>query len=52
VRFGEVPPTLIERINAIEDVSVLKQLHRQAIAIPSIEEFQQLLEQHLAGETE
>jgi hypothetical protein len=52
VRFGEVAPTLIERINAIEEVPVLKQLHRQAIAIPSIDEFQQLLEQHLATETE
>ncbi len=50
VRFGEVPPTLIERINAIEDIPVLKQLHRQAIAIPSIEEFQQLLEQALSND--
>jgi hypothetical protein len=52
VRLGEVPPELIEVINTLQDVSVLKQLHRQAIAIPSIEEFQQLLEQHLAAETE
>lgn len=52
VRFGEVAPELIEVINAIKDVPVLKQLHRQAIAIPSIEEFQQLLEQHLETETE
>ncbi len=50
VRFGEVAPTLIEGINAIEEVPVLKQLHRQAIAIPSIEEFQQVLEQDLAEE--
>ncbi len=50
VRFGEVAPELVEVINTIEDVPVLKQLHRQAIAIPSIEEFQQLLEQHLAEE--
>jgi hypothetical protein len=58
VRFGEVAPELIEVINTIEDVPVLKQLHRQAIAIPSIQEFQQVLEQTLrseeysAGETE
>ena len=52
VRFGEVAPTLIERIDAIKDVPVLKQLHRQAIAIPSIKEFQQVLEQHLAAKTE
>ena len=50
VRFGEVAPELIEVINTIEDVPGLKQLLRQAIAIPSIEEFQQLLEQHLTQE--
>ena len=50
VRFGKVAPELIEVINAIKDVPVLKQLHRQALAIPSIEEFKQLLEQHLAQE--
>jgi hypothetical protein len=56
MRFVEVPPELREVVNGIEDVSVLKQLLKQAIAIPSIEEFQKLLEQalsndeHLAGE--
>jgi hypothetical protein len=52
VRLGEVPPELREVINTLQDVSVLTQLLKQAIAIPSIEEFQQLLEQHLATETE
>ncbi len=40
VRFSEVTPEVIELINTIEDVPSLKQLLRQAIAIPSIEEFQ------------
>ena len=44
MRFVEVPPELSEVLNGIEDVSVLKQLLKQAIAIPSIEEFQQVLE--------
>jgi hypothetical protein len=58
VRFGEVSPELIEVINAIKDMPVVKQLYREAIAIPSIQEFQQVLEQTLrseeysAGETE
>ncbi|HEY9612933.1 transposase [Allocoleopsis sp.] len=52
VRFGEVLPELREVINTLQDVSVLTQLLKQAIAILSIEEFQQLLEQHLAAETE
>jgi hypothetical protein len=50
VRFGEVSPELREVINTLQDISVLTQLHRQAIAIPSIEEFQQLLEQALSND--
>ncbi len=44
-RFGEVPPELIEKIENLYDMPVLKQLHRQAIVIGSLEEFQQLLVQ-------
>ncbi|NET61940.1 MAG: hypothetical protein F6K47_39235 [Symploca sp. SIO2E6] len=43
MRFEIVLPELIEAINQIEDSSVLKQLHRQAIAINSLAQFQQLL---------
>ncbi|NET62706.1 MAG: hypothetical protein F6K47_43445 [Symploca sp. SIO2E6] len=46
VRFEVVPPEVIEAINQIEDVSVLKQLLREAIAISSMVEFQQLLSQN------
>ena len=45
IRFEVVPPELIEAINQIEDTLTLKQLHRQAIAIDSIVQFQQLLSQ-------
>lgn len=43
VRFGEVPPSVVEAVNGIEDISILTQLHRQAIAIGSVAQFQQLL---------
>ncbi len=41
VRFETVPDSLEEVINQIEDDSVLKTLHRQAIAIGSLEDYQQ-----------
>ncbi|NET61941.1 MAG: hypothetical protein F6K47_39240 [Symploca sp. SIO2E6] len=43
MRFEMVLPELIEAINQIEDASVLKQLLKQAIAINSLAQFQQLL---------
>jgi hypothetical protein len=48
IRFEVVPPELIEAVNEVEDVSVLKHLLRQAIALDSLEEFQQLLFQREA----
>lgn len=45
IRFEVVPPELIEAINEIEDTSFLKQLLRDAIAVDSLEAFQQLLSQ-------
>jgi hypothetical protein len=43
VRFETVPPELVEVINNIADIPRLKQLLLQAIAIPSLAEFQQRL---------
>ncbi|NES01036.1 MAG: transposase, partial [Symploca sp. SIO1B1] len=48
VRFEVVPSEVIEAINQIKDVSVLKQLLREAIAISSMVKFQQLLSQNQA----
>ena len=45
VRFEELPNELIERINQIEDLELLKTLLRQAITIGSVADFQGLLEQ-------
>jgi hypothetical protein len=42
-RFGQVPDSLRERINAIGGERNLKDLHRRAILTPSLEEFQATL---------
>lgn len=43
-RFREVPSSIIEAINQINEPSVLKNLLRRAIAIGSVQEFQLVLE--------
>ncbi|MDJ0599653.1 MAG: hypothetical protein QNJ37_12525 [Crocosphaera sp.] len=45
VRFEVLPSELIEKINQIEDVELLKILHRQAITISSLDDFHELFEQ-------
>ncbi|MEY3223123.1 MAG: hypothetical protein RLZZ203_1979 [Cyanobacteriota bacterium] len=42
-RFGEVPITIIDAVNNINDSSVLKTLLKRAISIPSLAGFEQLL---------
>ena len=42
-RFEEVPQTIKEAVDQIEEVARLKQLHKQAIAVASLIEFEQLL---------
>jgi hypothetical protein len=44
VRFGEVPPQIVQKVNFIEDPATLKTLHREAIAIGAIEQFVEYLE--------
>ncbi len=44
VRFEVLSSDLIEKINQIEDLELLKTLHRQGITIGSLDEFQELLE--------
>lgn len=45
IRFENLPSSLELVINQIEDDSVLKALHRQAVTIASLEEFEQLVAQ-------
>ena len=44
-RFGNVPNSIGEAINAIDDVSVLKTLLKRAIVINSLAEFQEFLDE-------
>jgi hypothetical protein len=39
-RFGEVPYPLREAVTALNDLAQLKQWHRWAIQLPSLEQFQ------------
>jgi hypothetical protein len=39
VKFGEIPTEVIQKINQIEDPSLLKTLLREAIALGSLEQF-------------
>lgn len=52
-RFVEVPQTIVEVINGLEDASILKILLRRAITIGSLEEFKEILgeytDRHTAG---
>ena len=47
-RFGEIPNSLIETINQIEDVSVLESLFVPSITINSLEDFQHLVNDSLS----
>jgi hypothetical protein len=47
-RFESVPTELSEVINQLKDAALLKRLHKRAITIGSLAEFQQVLEQALS----
>lgn len=49
IRFERVPEALSQQVNTIQDLSLLKQLHRQAITIDSLDEFTTLLNQPYDG---
>ena len=42
-RFGTTPQEIADKLQAIEDPIRLKNLHRKAIQIPSIQDFSELL---------
>ncbi|MEX0892223.1 MAG: hypothetical protein WEB88_08635 [Gemmatimonadota bacterium] len=43
-RFGNVPVSVAERIREVEDVGLLRGLHKKAVTIESLERFQEALE--------
>ncbi len=51
-RFGAVPPALVEDLNQIYNVEILKRLFKQVITIESIGEFQQAVAQGKAEDAE
>lgn len=48
-RFDSVPASLVETINQINNEGVLKILHKRAITIASLEEFQEFMNQQLSS---
>ncbi|MBD2002218.1 MULTISPECIES: hypothetical protein [Cyanophyceae] len=42
-RFETVPQGLSDRINEIDDLALLKSLHKRAITVASVEEFEQVI---------
>lgn len=48
VRFVNIPETLAEKINQIDDISLLEQLLVSTISVNSLEEFQQLINSNSA----
>ena len=44
-RFSSVPDTLRNSILAIDDLALLKRLHKRAITVNSVQEFEELLTQ-------
>jgi hypothetical protein len=49
-RFGELPSSIVDLINGIKDAAVLQTIFTRAIAINSIAEFQQVLNEVVPGE--
>jgi hypothetical protein len=48
-RFGELPNSLIQAINQIEDISLLDQLFVPSLTVNSLEEFEQLINRNLGA---
>ena len=43
VRFGETPPHIEEQVRELDDPSILRRLHRRALRVESMEEFEREL---------
>jgi hypothetical protein len=49
VRFERVPETIAEAISTINDLSLLKQLHRDAVTVKSVDEFLAILDRQMVA---
>jgi hypothetical protein len=52
IRFQDVPPELMERLNQFYDIQLLEQLLEKAVTTNSISEFQQQLNQEVTDAIE
>lgn len=52
IRFEFVPEALVEAINTLDDVGILKTLHKQAVIVESIEQFTQDMDNLLADKSD
>ena len=43
-RFDVVPRSVLERVEGVEDVAVLKMLHKKAVTAESLEDFRKALD--------
>ncbi|OKH33140.1 transposase [[Phormidium ambiguum] IAM M-71] len=50
IRFTELPSELVKAINLVQDSELLRMLHRQAVTIESLSDFQQLISQSQSEE--
>ncbi|HLP91073.1 MAG TPA: hypothetical protein VK184_21135 [Nostocaceae cyanobacterium] len=44
MRFGNLSEELKNKINALNDLQLLKSLHKQTVTVASLEDFEQLLQ--------
>lgn len=44
LRFGDPQPAITERIHTIDDTTLLKALHKQAVLAESLEKFQRSMD--------
>ena len=44
-RFAVVPSRLSDRLNSLDNLTQLKQLHKQSITVTSVDRFEQILAQ-------
>ncbi|MEK8016849.1 MAG: hypothetical protein VSS75_008270 [Candidatus Parabeggiatoa sp.] len=44
LRFQQVPKTLVQKLDSFDDTSWLSQLHKKAVLVGSLKEFEQLIE--------
>lgn len=52
IRFEDVPETLVEAINSLDDTDILETLHKQAVIVESIEQFTQNMDNLLADKSD